>query len=87
MFACVQILATSAGEAGTPANQLLISLDMCHVSHVTCQVSHVMRVCYQRGLPRLVFFHNKFPFSVYVHVHSDFKSLVCKIITKHEVHA
>ena len=43
---------------------------MCHVSRVTCNVSHVtffssfflqsgeayrLRVCYQRGLPRLVF--------------------------------
>ena len=48
-----------------------MSLVMCHVSRVTCHVSHVMflfflfffgqsgeayrwRVCYQRGLPRLV---------------------------------
>ena len=41
---------------------------MCHISHVMCQVSYVMchffvqsggasrgRVCYQRGLPRVVF--------------------------------
>ena len=41
---------------------------MCHVSGVTCHLSHVtffgggqsgeayrLRVCYQRGLPRLVF--------------------------------
>ena len=32
---------------------------MCHVSYVTCHMSHVTcqwRVCYQRGLPLLVFF-------------------------------
>ena len=41
---------------------------MCHMSYVTCHMSHVMchmsiffgeayrlRVCYQRGLPRLVY--------------------------------
>ena len=47
-----------------------VSRVTCHMSRVTCHVSHVIffifflqsgeayrwRVCYQRGLPRLVFF-------------------------------
>ena len=44
----------------------------CHVSRVMCHVSHVMwqsgeayrwRVCYQWGLPRLVFLHNSYGIS------------------------
>ena len=47
------------------------SWDMCHVAHVTCHVSHVIffiggasrwRVCYQQGLPRLVY--SIFPFEL-----------------------
>ena len=29
----------------------------CHMSHVTCGGASWLMVCYQRGLPRLVFTH------------------------------
>ena len=56
---------------------------MCHVSHVTCHMSHVTchffsffsfgqsseayRVCYQRGLPRLVFIALQLLLSLHFH--------------------
>ena len=52
----------------TPPNKSCVTCHMshvtCHMSHVTCHMSHVTsgeayqwRVCYQRGLPRLVSKH------------------------------